>query len=300
MTIFITGATGFVGGFIVRELIGCGYKVKCLVRSLQRASVLPRTGVEPVVGDIMEPDTLAGMDGCDAVIHLVAIIREKKKKDVTFERLHVVGTQNVLKAAAAFDVKHFLHMSALGAYVKSITPYYQTKGLAEQLVKVSGLDYTIFRPSFIFGPGDAVYSMLARMIKLTPFGIFPVFGGGHFRHQPVSVYDVAKCYAAAIKKSAARNKSYDIGGPEALSYRRQLYTIGEVLGKRVRMISIPADISKPLVSFMGLFSFSPIDRDQYMMLTRDNICDSSPAIHDLRVEFEHFRDGLSYLSEKPR
>ncbi|MBN1999860.1 NAD(P)H-binding protein [candidate division KSB1 bacterium] len=297
MTIFVTGATGYVGRFIVRELISRRHRVRCLVRSIKRSAVLPRSGVEPVLGDILEPETLKSMHGCDAVIHLVAIIREGKRKGETFERLHVIGTQNVLKAAAAAHVRHFIYMSALGASVKSITPYYRTKALAEQLVKASGLPFTIFRPSFIFGPGDAVYSMLARTIRLSPFGLFPVFGTGHYRHQPVSVYDAAKCFANALERRP-KNKSYDIGGSGVLSFRQQLFTIAEAIGKKVRLFSIPTLFSSPLVSFLGLFPFSPIDRDQYVMLTRDNICDVTEVKNDLGVDFIHFRDGLSYLNEK--
>ena len=161
MKIFLTGSTGFVGKRILRDLLENNYQVRCLVRkgSEQKIShyknpVLVKTGIDIVNGDITDAASLDGkLVGCDAVINLVGIIREFSGKGITFEKLHYEGTANLVKAARLQKVRRFIQMSALGARPDGKTQYQQTKYRAEECVRTSGLDYTIFRPSIIFGPG---------------------------------------------------------------------------------------------------------------------------------------------------
>ncbi len=297
MKVLVTGATGYVGGQIVEGLLAAGYAPRCLVRSPEKARRLVEKGVEIHFGDVTEPSSFAeALRGCDAVIHLAAIIEEKPRRGVTFERINFEATRNLVDAARAQGVKRFLHMSALGADVNGPTPYFRTKGKAEEYVRNSGLDFTIFRPSFIYGPGDAVYSMLARVINLSPFGLYPLFGDGSYRSQPVAVGDVARGFVNALTTPEAVGRTYDVGGPEALPFREQLRIIGRVIGKRVRFLPLPLAFSRMLVRVMQIFPFSPIDLDRLTMLTGDNVCDPSPFVRDLGVPLTPFAEGIRYLA----
>jgi len=295
MKVFLTGATGFVGSFILKRLINDGYNVRCLIRKSGIVKAFKNKQVETVIGDVTRRDTLNGkLDSCDAVIHLVAIIKENKKINITFERLNYLSTQNMVEAAKQHGVKRFIYMCSIGADVNGETPYFRTKGKAEITVMESGLSYTIFRPSFIFGPGDAVYSMLAKVIKKSPFGIMPVFGNGDYLHQPVSVYNVAEAVAASLQqKPKTINKIYEIGGTEPLSYNKQLETLGEIVGKKIRKIKLPLFLAQPIVKIAGIFPFSPIDIDKFKMLIKNYIADNSLLLKDIPIELVPFNVGLN-------
>ncbi|MBN1481521.1 complex I NDUFA9 subunit family protein [candidate division KSB1 bacterium] len=298
MRIFLTGATGYVGGFILKELRRRGFAVRCLVRNFSQAEKINADGTEAVIGDVTNPASLEGvLTNCDAVIHLVAIIEENKKKNITFTQLNFEATKNMVDLAKAQGIERFIHMSALGADVNGSTPYYRTKGQAEDYVRTSGLLYTIFRPSFIFGPGDAIYSMLARMIAKVPLGIMPHFGFRTFRHQPVSVFDVANGFVSALKHEKTFRKTYDVGGPQPLTFKEQLRTIAKTIGKKVRLFPLPIFMSRILVGLMSIFPSAPIDQDRLTMLTRDNICDPQPFSYDLRIHLTAFEQGISYLQD---
>ena len=299
MKIFITGATGYVGGFILDELQKQGHTARCLVRSSRQAEVLSAPDVETVIGDVTDPESLHGvLEGCDAIIHLVAIIEEKQRKGITFERINYEGTQHMVDAAQAQNVPRFIFMSALGSHENAATPYYRTEGRAEAYVKHSGLTHTIFRPSFIYGPGDAVYTMLATMIRHIPFGWMPIFGDGSYRHQPVSVFNIAQGFVASLAKDNTHNRVYDVGGPRAIPYREQLEIVARIVGKPFRPIPVPMWLSKAGVSLAGGLPFSPIDRDRLAMLTKDNVCDPTPFSQDLNINLETFEKGLDYLKSK--
>lgn len=298
MRIFLTGATGYVGGFILKELRRQGYKVRCLVRDFEQAEKINADGTEAVIGDITNPVSLEGvLTNCDAVIHLVAIIEENREKNITFTRLNFEATKNMVELAKKQGIKRLIHMSALGADTNGATAYFRTKGQAENYVRTSGLIYTIFRPSFIFGPGDAVYSMLAKTIAKLPLGYMPHFGLRAYRHQPVSVFDVAKGFVNAVKNERTFRKTYDVGGPQALTYKKQLRTIARTIGKKVRLIPLPLFMSRIVVALMSISPSTPIDQDRLTMLTRDNICDPQPFSDDLHIDLTTFENGLTYLQK---
>ena len=294
MNIFLTGATGFVGGFLLRELKNQGYSLRALVRDRTRIDRLGLNVSEIVVGDVTKPDSLQNtLAGCDAIIHLVAIIDERKRKNMTFERVNYQATLNMIVAAQAQGIHRFIHMSALGADPQGVTAYFRTKGRAEEAVRQSGLDYTIFRPSFIYGPGDAVYTMLAKMIRLVPFGLVPIFGNGLYRHQPVLVSDLVRGMVSCLDNPEAVGKTFDVGGPQALTYREQLTLIGEAVGKSVRPLSLPIWFSRALAGVIGGLPFSPINRDKLAMLINDNVCDPSAFATLLSSPLVPFFQGVA-------
>jgi NADH dehydrogenase len=288
--IFVTGGTGFVGREVVRQLHGVGHKVCCLVRDAERAKRLLPAAVELHPGDLADPSSLkGGLNGCQAVIHLVGIIIEKG--GATFERIHVQGTEELLKATTAAGIRRFIHMSALGSRPNALSRYHQTKYRAEQAVTQSGLDWTIFRPSAIFGPGDQFINLLARIIQSAP--VVPVIGRGESRIQPISVRNVASCFALAIGNPLSYRKIYELGGPRRLTYNQIYQIIARVLNKKKTSVHIPVPLVKPgaLIS-EWLLPNPPITREQLIMIQEDNVCDSSEAVKDFGLELQDFEEGI--------
>lgn len=292
MKVFLTGATGFVGRHIAARLVQDGHELRCLVRSAEAEETwfLKGVGAEVVEGDILVSHSLAkGAAGCDAVIHLVGIIFEGP--GATFEQVHVEGTRNMLVAADAAGIKRFVHMSALGTRSGAGAAYHRTKWDAEEDVRASGLDYTIFRPSIIYGPGGEFINMLARQIRLLP--VLPVIGNGRYRMQPISVEDVAACFSSCLTTAAAINKVYEIAGPEALSYDEMVDTICRVMGKRRVKAHIPVAMVRPVAWLSEKAMPKPLlTRDQLAMLLADNVCDITAMRAELVVEPVSFADGL--------
>jgi NADH dehydrogenase len=292
MKIFLSGGTGFVGGHLRRALTDSGYEIRLLVH--KRGGSFEQ-GVEPVEGDITLPRTFsAALPGCDAAINLVGIIREFPARGATFEKLHVEGAKNMLHAANAAGVKRYIHMSALGTRPGATSAYHRSKFQAEELVRASGLDWTIFRPSIIFGPGDEFVNRLAGFIRGLP--AVPVIGDGTYRLQPIAGADVARCFAMALEMPETLGKTFDLCGPDRFTYNELLDTIGLVLGRpMVRKIPNPLAIMKVVVPILQGFSFFPITMDQILMLVEENICDGKWR-ETFRFEPQRFADGIaSYL-----
>ncbi|MBI4512964.1 MAG: complex I NDUFA9 subunit family protein [Gemmatimonadetes bacterium] len=270
MKVLVTGATGFVGGAIAEELAKRGHAIRALARHAAKAGRLRELGAEFTPGDIAGPATFAGaLRGCDAVIHLVGIIQEKGK--ASFQRIHVDGTANVLQAAKAAGVRKFVHMSALGANPHG-TAYHRTKYEAEVLVKGSGICYAIFRPSIIVGRESPVMRLWVRMIRRAP--VVPVLGDGRYRLQVVALRDVARAFVEAAEREDLRDATFELVGPEKLSYDEILDVLAAALGKRVRKAHIPLGVVSPAVRFAAALRLpAPITPDQLRMLLEENIAE---------------------------
>ena len=273
--VFITGGTGFVGRAVIQALRAEGYAVRCLVRRGSEPDLRGFGAIERVEGDVMARQTLDdGLAGCDAVVHLVGIIRERPAIGSTFERVHVQGTQNVLGAAAAAGVRRYLHMSALGARAGARSRYHRTKWAAEEAVRSSPLPWTIFRPSIVYGPGDEFVTMLRGMIEGLP--VVPVIGSGRQRLQPVPVAQVAQGFARALALEATVKHTYDVGGPDAVSMVELLDMIAGALGRRRRLkVHVPIGLVRPVTQILHRLPGYPLTPDQLVMLEEDNTCDPS-------------------------
>ncbi len=294
MRIFVSGGTGFIGGHLRRALLAKGHSIRLLVH--KRGDGIEQ-GVELAEGDITRPETLvAAVRGCDATINLVGIIREFPGRGVTFARLHVAGTRNLLEAAKAAGIRRHLQMSALGTRPDATSNYHRSKYQAEELVRGSGLDYTIFRPSIVFGPKDAFVNKLAGYIRSFP--AVPVIGDGRYRLQPIAADDVARCFVQALEMPQTMGKTYELCGPDRLPYNELLDTIGRVLGKRqVRKLPNPLGIMRVVVPLLQGLPFFPLTMDQLLMLIEENICDGSWR-ETFKFEPERFEAGIARYLRK--
>ncbi len=270
MEIFLIGGTGFVGGHLRGILLEKGHAIRLLQH---RRTSGAANGVQMVQGDVTRPETWAGaLHGCDAAINLVGVIREFPDRGVTFDRLHVQATENVIRACRTAGVKRYLHMSALGARPGATSTYHKTKFRAEELVRASGLDFTIFRPSIIFGPKDEFVNMLAGYIRSYP--AVPVIGNGNYRLQPIAADDVALCFAESLQMPETIGQTYELCGPDRLTYNEMLDIIGRTLGKDgVTKLRSPAGFVKLAARLLQGFSFFPITTDQIAMLLEESVCD---------------------------
>jgi uncharacterized protein YbjT (DUF2867 family) len=270
MKIFISGGTGFVGGHVCRALREQGHELRLLVH---RRGGTAESGIEFVEGDVTCLESFAeGVKGCDAVINLVGVIREFPIRGITFEKLHVQATANLLAAAAGNGVSRYLQMSALGTRPAAVSPYHRTKWRAEETVRGSGLEWTIFRPSLIFGPQDAFINMLAAQLRLAL--VMPVIGSGSYRLQPIHADDVASCFALALKIPATIGQTYELCGNDRLSYEELLDMIAATLGRsRPFKPHLPLGLMKLAIPVMQKIPQFPITMDQLQMLLEESVCD---------------------------
>jgi NADH dehydrogenase len=263
---------------MLKALAGGGYQIHALTnhRSLDSCP-----GVENFRGSLFDPAVLdAGMRGCDAVIHLVGIIMENPAKGVTFERIHYEGTVAVVDAAKRNGVRRYVQMSALGARPNAVSEYHKTKFKAEEYVRASGLESTIFRPSLIHGPGGDFMKMEAMWArKRAPAPLFfqpfmPYFGGKKAGLlQPIFVEDVARAFVESLKNPASVGKVYPIGGPDRITWPLLHQTVAQaVVGHRRRVAAIPIPVAKFLVA-TGIAPVLGFNRDQLIMSQEDNTCD---------------------------
>ena len=268
--IFIAGATGFVGGHLVSDLLEKGYALKCLVRSEKSAAELASRGVKVIRGDITDPSTIGGvLDADDLVIHLVGIIEERGS--ATFEAVHVKGTENLVAEAKRAGARHFFYQSALGADRTSFSGYLRTKAEAEDIVRASGLGWTVFRPSLIIGPWDGFTKKLLDVLKLAP--VLPIPGSGGSRLQPVYIRDWLRCINAVVERPRDHQCVYDIGGPERLTYREIVEALAAADGRKMPAVNIPMGLMKFSASLMeAVLPSPPVTLEQLRLLEQDNIC----------------------------
>lgn len=275
--VLVTGGTGFVGRHVCRALIERGFLPRLMVRvgSEERIPQDIRDRCRVTPGDVtIREDVENAVQGTDAIVHLVGIIREFPARGVTFEELHVHATRNVVDAAARWGIERLVHMSALGARPGGPTKYFDTKGRAEEIVRRSGLAWTVFRPSVIFGPGDAFVNELARAIRLAPF--IPVPGDGSYRLQPVYAGDVARAFAEAAARPEFAGRAFDVGGPDAFSYDGLLDAIAGSMGRRARKVHVPLPLVRRAVRSLQRFEKFPLTEDQLEMLVEESVCDHRP------------------------
>ncbi len=289
MKVYLTGATGFVGRYLLQALRAANHQVRCLVRRPDQDLPLEDHGIEKVAGDLLQPETFAGtLDGCEAVVHLVGIIAEKPRQGVTFDAVHRRGTLHIVEAARQAGIERFIHMSANGARPDGTTAYQTSKWAAEEIVRQAGFaHWTIFRPSVIFGdprgaPLEFVSQLARRLVR--PFPILPVFGNGQYRLQPVAVEVVAAAFAQALTKAEAHGQTYCVAGPTPLTYNEILDIIARALyGRPKPKLHLPLAPVRLLVGTLGRIGLLPVTPEQLAMLIEGNTCDPSAFYRDFDV-----------------
>ena len=270
--ILVTGATGFIGRHLVAGLRSLEQPTRCLVRSETRARKLAAQGCALARGDVADPDSLrAACEGADAVIHLVAIIRGKPSD---YQQVMAAGTRALVEAASEARVRRFILVSALGLAEETfeLTPYYRAKWDEERTLKASGLEHVIFRPSFVFGRSGGILPTFIRLVRYSP--LTPVLGPGTQRIQPIAVEDVVSHLIKAIELEDARDRTFDLAGPDQVTWDELYGLIASVIGKRRRRVHLPFALARAQAALFERLPGFPFTRDQLKMLAAgDNVGD---------------------------
>ncbi|MBV9100573.1 MAG: complex I NDUFA9 subunit family protein [Candidatus Dormibacteraeota bacterium] len=296
MRVAVTGGTGFVGSHLVRALAEDGHDVVVLARGVRRGP--KRERVTFIKTDLVAGDGLVdAFTGCDAVVHLVAIPREKGKQ--TFDLVNRVATERVATAAKQAGVRHLLHQSALGVDPDPSYPYLASKWAGEQAVRGSGVPFTVLRPSVIFGPGDGFFTVLARLVRLTLLTglIVPVAGNGRALFQPLSIDDMVRCALIALQRDPA-GATHELGGPEHLTYDELVLTVARALGARRRIVHVPVRVMLPQVFLMEHTMRNPlVTVGQLRLLDKNNITLLNAVPNAFGFQPQRLADNADYLDD---
>lgn len=292
MRIFVGGAGGFVGRHVARHMSLEGHEVVALIqRESDRDPLLGIPGVHALVGDVRHPEEWRGaLEGCEAVVHLVGILAERG--DRTFRSVHVEGTRRAVDAARAAGIRRFVHMGSLAAHPQAPTAWARTKAEGEEIVRRSGLDWTILRPAPVFGPGDSFLTLLARLARLP---VVPLPPGADAPLRPVSVVDVALAFTRALRRTEAVGRALDLGGPERISLAQIARRMAGALGTRPTFARVPLPLAR--AGAQALHRIAPglhVDPAlvETLRLHLGTDCDPEPARHLLDLPLLGIDDGI--------
>ena len=306
-TILVTGASGFVGSHHVPALLAAGHRIVALARTPTTGEIvigrLPaerREQVEIRIGDVTRPDSLEPvMAGVDAVVHLVAIPRDLRG-GADLRLVNTEGTRAVIAAMWKAGVKRLVHLGAMGVEDDPSLHYASSKAKAEGLVRDSGLDWTILKPSLQFGPGDGFFNLVAGLVRISP-GIVPVPGDGSARFQPIHAADVAEVTVRVLADPSTIGATFELGGPRYWTYKEITREVKTALGKRRVIVPMPIVLIRLVAGAAELVHIPfPVATDQLRQLRLDNIgpLDLIPT----RFGFvpRSMEGALGYLRAKPR
>lgn len=268
----VIGGSGFLGRYVVRELARGGWRVRVICRDPDAAGALRTSGsVGEIViehGDLTRPETVTDkLAGSTDVINLAGILFERGRQ--TFAALHAQGAEKLAQAAKAQGVGRFIHVSALGVDKAKGAHYARTKMLGERAVLAAFPAATILRPSVVFGPEDNFFNQFARMAMFSPF--LPLIGGGKTKFQPVYAADVARAVAVCLDKPETRGKTYELGGPDVMSFRDVLEFVMKTTGRRRLLLPLPFPLASLIGTLAEFLPAPPLTRDQVRLLHTDNV-----------------------------
>jgi uncharacterized protein YbjT (DUF2867 family) len=265
--IAILGGSGFVGRALVARLLAQGDRVRVLTRSAQTRLRTPE-GAELLVGDVFDPAFLrTAFDGVDATINLVGILNERGDDGTGFRKVYVELAEAMLAAMQATDVRRLLQMSALHAG-DGDSHYLKARGEAETLVRASTVDWTVFRPSVIAGPGDGLFCRFAQLLRFAP--VLPI-GRADARFQPVWVGDVVEAFIRALENGDTIGRSYDLVGPEVMTLSEIVHLTAQTKGWTRIVVPLPGVFGRIQAEVGEHLPGKPISRDNWRSLQRDSI-----------------------------
>jgi NADH dehydrogenase len=294
-TILVTGATGFLGSYVLPELKKAGFRLKCLVRNKADAKLLESAGAQVVYGDVRDKSSLTqALRGTDAVLHMAAVLKSSSKK--LYYDVNQYGTKNLVDACVENKVRRFIHISTHDVTFER-GDYSLSKLKGEEVVKNSKLDFTIFRPTAIYGRGECAFSGLVRSIQRLP--IVPIPGSGDAKLQPVYAGDVAKAIVNSINRRNAIGKTYFVADPDTVTFDELVDMIMDVFGTRKPKLHVPVALAKPFVWFYERVIGNPVvTTDSLALLVCDKTCEHSSAPKDLGYTPTRLKDGIrSMLGE---
>ncbi len=290
--IAITGGTGFVGLHTARALSDAGHELLLVSRG-RRGAARPR-GAQWARGDVVSGEGLVeALRGCDAVVHLAAVIRERGAQ--SFEKVNHRGAENVGRAAREAGVGHIVHVSALGCEPDPAYPYLFSKWQGEQAIVASGVPVDVLRPSLMFGTGDGFFTRLVKLIRWNP--VVPVPGDGTATFQPFAVSDLARIVVECVETGPRRLRA-EVGGPEWMTLDEIVDTIKDVMHTRRPSVHVPVmALMPPAVVFDKLLPNPPVTPVQLQMLQRRNTTHPQAVQRQFGFEPLSFRDNCEYLQD---
>jgi len=307
MRVALFGGTGFIGSYIIDQLIDKEHIPRMLVRNGSTEKSLSSNKCEIVNGDITDGDAIREViTGADAVIYTIGIIREFASKGITYEKLHFEGAIRCMDIAIEMEVKRFILMSANGVRPDG-TGYQKTKWMSEQYLKNTDLEWTIFRPSLIFGDPRGhdrpeFCTQLKKDLINLPFpaplfheGLLP-FNAGSFTMSPIHVKTVADIFVSSIDKNNHYGETIELGGETELTWKEIIKIISNACGKKKWALPAPVIAVKTVAAIFDRFSWFPVTKDQLTMLVEGNTCDSTNYFSDNNLKPLQFDiENLSYL-----
>lgn len=306
--IAVFGGTGFIGSYVVKSLLEYGHEPSLLVRNKEYNKSPQEKGTILIEGDISDIDTVKKVvDGSEVVIYAIGIIREYPKHGITYEKLHYEYFKQIVDIAKRVGTKKIIYISANGVDNLS-TPYQCTKYRAEQYLMNNFNNWTIFRPSVVYGnPGEKIefLTQLKNDIINKPipaplfFQMNPFKSKSFFRSNPVHVRDLSKLIVESLESEYSKNKIHKVGCSNETTWYSMLKSISRVLSKKKLFIPLPIAMLQLLAVLLDRFSFFPITSTQLKMLKEDNTCDSTDLFDQYKITPIKFsNDSISYLNQK--
>lgn len=308
MKVAVFGGTGFLGSYLVDELIRQDHQPALLVRPGSESKIRHRERCTSVSGDISNTQAIRStLYGCDAAIYAIGILREAPRRGITFEEMHFQGAKRAINWALEEGVKRFILTSANGVKPDG-TAYQATKFKAEQYLKTTRLDWTIFRPAVMYGDPrgrmefcSMVYEQIIKPPLPAPLfhtGLLP-FAAGTFVIAPINVRDVAAIYVKSLGMPETHGKTYALCGPDKLEWRSLIKLLARVGGKYKLAVPVPAFGVKAVATVLERLDLAPVTHDQITMLVEGNSCDSAEAFELFKMIPTVFNENsLAYLKNQ--